>query len=67
MIIACVKIDILKGNILWKNFFPKNTNPSNFSVNIHFLDSDYHEHKLVYCRSSRHFTFYNRERFHNNK
>ena len=63
-----------KRNYFMRKSFPKNTNPSNSSVNIHFLDTDYHEHRLVYCRSSRHFTFFNnwicdncRETFHNNK
>ena len=43
-----------------KKSFPKGTKPSNSSVNIHFLDTDYHEHRLVFCRSSRHFRFYNK-------
>ena len=57
-----------------KKSFPKEAKPSNDSVNIHFLDTDYHEHRLVFCRSSRHFICYNswfcnncRESFENDK
>ena len=43
-----------------KKSFPKGVKPSNEFVNIHFLDTDYHQHRLVFCRSSRHFIFYNK-------
>ena len=36
-----------------KKAFPDNVQPSNPSVKEDFLDTDYHEHRLVYCRSSR--------------
>ena len=62
-----------KGNYFMKKSFPPNTKPSNESVDINFLDTDYHQHRLVYCPSSRHFLCYNRwncdncrESFHNN-
>jgi hypothetical protein len=38
-----------------KKSFPKGTKPSNPSVPIHELKTDYHPHKLVYCRTSRRF------------
>jgi hypothetical protein len=57
-----------------KKSFPKGTKPSNDSVNIHFLDTDYHEHRLAFCRSSRHFIYFNewicnncREKYDNDK
>jgi hypothetical protein len=37
-----------------KEFPPGIITPSNNNVNQKFLDTDYHKHKLVYCRSSRH-------------
>jgi hypothetical protein len=43
-----------------KKSFPKGVKSSNEFVNIHFLDTDYHQHRLVFCRSSRHFSFYNK-------
>ena len=36
-----------------KKTFPKGTKPSNESVNIQFLETPYHEHRLAFCRSSR--------------
>ena len=39
-----------------KKSFPKGIKPSNSSVNIHFFKSDLHEHRLVFCRTSRNFT-----------
>ena len=42
-----------------KKSFRKGTKPSNESVNVHFFDTDLHEHRLVYCRSSRHFAYFN--------
>ena len=61
-----------KKKYFMKKSFPKGTKASNPSVNIHYLNTDYHPHRLVYCRSSRIFLGYNswfcdncRERFNN--
>ena len=43
-----------------KKTFPQGVTPSNDSVDILFFDTDLHEHRLVFCRSSRHFILYNR-------
>ena len=55
-----------------KKSFPKDIKPSNPSVNIHAFFTDYHKHRLVYCRSSRSFLGYSswicdncRENFYN--
>lgn len=42
-----------------KKSFPEGTKPSNSQITQSFLTTDYHEHKLVYCRSSRKFEFFN--------
>lgn len=42
-----------------KKSFPPGIKPSNSSVNIHCLKAAYHDHRLVYCRSSRHFYGFN--------
>ena len=42
-----------------KKSFPKGTKPSNDSVNVQFLETPYHEHRLAFCRSSRLFVRYN--------
>ena len=42
-----------------KKSFPKNTVPSNSSIKENFLNTDYHEHTLVYCRCSKNLTYYN--------
>ena len=42
-----------------KKVFPEGVKPSNKSVNIKFLETDYHEHRLIYCRSSRSAIGYN--------
>jgi hypothetical protein len=47
-----------KKNYFMKKSFPKDVKPSNASVNINFLNTDYHEHKLVFCRHSRRFYKY---------
>ena len=39
-----------------KKSFPFGVKPSNTTVNIHFLQTDYHKHRLVFCRTSRRFT-----------
>ena len=44
-----------KNNYFMKKSFPKGAKPSNKSVNVHFFNTDYHEHRLVFCRSSRRF------------
>ena len=43
-----------------KKSFPKGVKPSNDSVELHFLNTAYHKDRLVFCRSSRHFIFYNK-------
>ena len=48
-----------KRKYFMKKSFPKGVKPSNSSVNIHFFETDYHEHRLVFCRSSRHFAYFN--------
>ena len=63
-----------KGKYHMKKSFPPNTVPSNPNVNVNVFKTDYHEHQLIYCRSSRGFFYYNdwicdncREDFYNNK
>ena len=46
-------------NYVIKKSFPKNTYPSNSSVNTNYLETDLHEHKLVYCRTSKNLAFFN--------
>ena len=41
-----------------KKSFPKGAKPSNESVKVHFFDADYHQHRLAFCRVSRHFNYY---------
>ena len=48
-----------KGNYIKKKVFPDGVTPSNTSVNIKFFQTDYHDHRLVYCRSSRAVIGYN--------
>ncbi len=48
-----------KKKYYMKKSFPEGTKPSNPSVNIHCLNTDYHPHRLVYCRTSRRFLGYN--------
>ena len=48
-----------KGNYTKKKVFPDGVTPSNTSVNIKFFKTDYHNHRLVYCRSSRAVIGYN--------
>ena len=45
-----------KRKYLMKKSFPKGIKPSNPSVNMHFFQTDYHEHRLVFCRPSKYFT-----------
>ena len=47
-------------NYFMKKSFPKGVKPSNDSVQAHFLNTPYHNDRLVFCRSSRHFLFYNK-------
>ena len=42
-----------KGHYDKKKVFPEGVTPSNTSVNKKFFKTDYHDHRLVYCRSSR--------------
>ena len=49
-----------KNNYFMKKSFPKGAKPSNDSVNVHFFNTDYHEHRLVFCRSSRRFCEFNK-------
>ena len=49
----------LKGKYTKKKVFPEGIKPSNPSVKEKFKDTDYHEHRLVYCRSSRSVIGYN--------
>ena len=44
-----------KKKYFMKKSFPPGIKPSNPSVNIHELYTDYHPHRLVYCRTSRSF------------
>ena len=62
-----------KGKYFMKKSFIPNIALANPNANIDVLESDYHEHKLVYCRTSRSFIYLNgwicdncRENFHNN-
>ena len=48
-----------KGNYVKKKVFPDGVTPSNTSVNKKFFQTDYHDHQLVYCRSSRSVIGYN--------
>ena len=48
-----------KKKYFMKKSFPEGTKPSHDSVTIHFLETPYHEHRLAFCRSSRHFICYN--------
>ena len=43
-----------------KKTFPQGVKSSNDSVDLLFFDTDLHEHKLAFCRSSRHFIIYNK-------
>ena len=42
-----------------KKSFPKDTIPSNLSVTDNYLNTDLHEHPLIYCRISKNLTFFN--------
>ena len=62
-----------KGNYLKKKAFPDEVKPSNKDIKEPFLKSNHHQHKLIYCRSSRSVIGYNtwrcdicNERFKNN-
>ena len=48
-----------KKKYFMKKSFPKGTKPSNTRIHEQFLNTDYHEHRLVFCRSSRKFDFFN--------
>ena len=48
-----------KNKYFMKKSFPQGTKPSNSQIKDQFLNSDYHEHRLVFCRSSRKFEFFN--------
>ena len=47
-----------KNKYLTKKSFPKNTCPSNSSIKVNFIKTDYHEHNLVYCRCSKNLAFF---------
>jgi hypothetical protein len=49
----------LKGNYTKKKVFPDGVKPSNECVKEKFINTAYHEHRLVYCRSSRSVIGYN--------
>ena len=48
-----------KNKYFMKKSFPEETTPSNSQIKEPFLTTDYHEHKLVFCRSSKKFDFFN--------
>ena len=48
-----------KNKYFMKKSFPQGTKPSNSVIKEPFLNTDYHEHKLAFCRSSRKFDFFN--------
>ncbi len=48
-----------KGKYIKKKVFPEDVTPSNTSVEKTFFQTDYHEHRLVYCRTSRSVIGYN--------
>ena len=54
----CESCHYLKKYFMKKSF-PKGTKPSNESVQVHFFDAAYHQHRLAFCRISRHFNYYN--------
>ena len=46
-------------NYIMKKSFPKDTFPSNLSVKDNYLNTDLHEHPLIYCRISKNLAFFN--------
>lgn len=48
-----------KNKYFMKKSFPQGTKPSTSVIKEPFLNTDYHEHKLAFCRSSRKFDFFN--------
>ena len=48
-----------KGKYTKKKVFPEGVTPTNASVTTKFIDTDYHPHRLTYCRSSRSVIGYN--------
>ena len=48
-----------KNKYFIKKSFPQGTKPSNSNITEPFLNTDYHEHKLVFCRASKKFEFFN--------
>ena len=63
-----------KGKYFMKKSFSPNISLANPKIDRDIFQTDYHEHKLVYCRTSRSFIYLNgwicdncRENFHNNK
>ena len=43
-----------------KKSFPKGAKPSHESVKVHFFEAAYHQHRLAFCRVSRHFNYYSK-------
>ena len=48
-----------KGEYIKKKAFPEGVKPTNKMVKKKYFETDYHEHRLVYCRSSRSVIGYN--------
>jgi hypothetical protein len=48
-----------KGEYIKKKPFPEGVKPTNKMVNKKYFKTDYHDHRLVYCRSSRNVIGYN--------
>ena len=48
-----------KGEYIKKKAFPEGVKPTNKMVNKKYFKTDYHDHRLVYCRSSRSVIGYN--------
>ena len=48
-----------KGEYIKKKAFPEGVEPTNKMVNKKYFETDYHHHRLVYCRSSRSVIGYN--------
>ena len=48
-----------KNKYFMKKSFPEGVKPSNSAITEPFLNTDYHEHKLVFCRASKKFAFFN--------
>ena len=47
-----------KKKYFMKKSFPQGTKPSNTQIKEQFLNTDYHQHRLVFCRASKKFDFF---------